>query len=71
VSVALPESIDPEEEIAILWETEGDILKVTASLGDASILVESEIGSDASFVLVQGLPAIMQSVYEAANEEEK
>lgn len=66
----LPESIDPEDEISILWEHTDEGARVTASLGDAKIVVESEEGSEACVVLVQALPAIMNAAYDAMEQEE-
>lgn len=68
--VSLPEGIDPEAEIALTWERNDDIVKVTASLDDATIVVDSQAGSDASHVLVHALPAIMNTAYEAINSQE-
>lgn len=68
--ITVPEGIDPEDEISILWEYTADGTRVTASLGDCKIVVESEDGSDAAIVLVQSLPAIMNAAYDAMNEED-
>jgi len=72
VSVNIPETIDPEDEIAILWERNPERSRVEASLGDAKIVVEStsDLGADAAVVLVQALPTIMQTAYDAMNQEE-
>jgi hypothetical protein len=72
VSVEIPESIDLEDEIAILWERNEDMARVEASLGDAKIVVEStsDLGADAAVVLVQALPTIMQTAYDAMTQEE-
>lgn len=72
MSVQIPETIDPEDEIAILWERNPERSRVEASLGDAKIVVEStsDLGADAAVVLVQALPTIMQTAYDAMNQEE-
>ena len=72
MSVNIPETIDPEDEIAILWERNPERSRVEASLGDAKIVVEStsDLGADAAVVLVQALPTIMQTAYDAMNQEE-
>lgn len=73
MSVQIPESIDLEDEIAILWERNPERARVEASLGDAKIIVEStsDLGADAATVLVQALPTIMQTAYDAMTQEEE
>lgn len=72
MSVQIPETIDPQDEIAILWERNPEMSRVVAELGDAKITVEStsDLGADAAVVLVQTLPTIMQTAYDAMNQEE-
>ena len=72
MSVQIPETIDPEDEIAILWERTPERSQVIAELGDAKIIVEStsDLGADAAVVLVQALPTIMQTAYDAMTQEE-
>lgn len=72
MNVQIPDSIDLEDEIAIFWERNEDMARVTAELGDAKIVVEStsDLGADAAVVLVQALPTIMQTAYDAMEQEQ-
>lgn len=72
MSVQIPDSIDADDEIEILWERGPEMARVVASLGDAKIVVEStsDLGADAAVVLVQALPTIMQTAYDAMEQEQ-
>jgi hypothetical protein len=72
MSVEIPESIDLDDEIAIFWESGPGMARVTAELGDAKITVEStsDLGADAAVVLIQALPTIMQTAYDAMEQEQ-
>lgn len=72
MSIQIPDSINDDDEIAILWERNEDMARVVAELGDAKIVVEStsDLGADAAVVLVQTLPTIMQKAYDAMEQEQ-
>ena len=71
MSVHIPESIEEDDEIGIFWERTPEHAQVIVELGDAKITAEStsDLGADAMVVLVQALPTLMQTAYDAMEQE--
>lgn len=73
MSAELPEGIVPEGEIAITWVRDDLSTKVTATLGEATITVETT--EDSAHVvpwLVGALPTILEAAWaqiEAQNDD--
>lgn len=68
----VPDDIDgPVAEVEINFEPDDLGLKITAVLGEASIVVEhSWDGAEEAAILTQSLPNILMAVQTALNEQE-
>lgn len=71
---ALPPEIDPNDEIAVTWERDEGGIRITAVLGEASILIEASYdGAELVPWLAAALPSILEAAWEGlgANMEEQ
>jgi hypothetical protein len=71
----IPEQTSEPVDVEVNYETDEKGLRVTATLGDAAIMLDHAWGADAAHsatILVNALPNIMTAVQEAihANQEE-
>jgi hypothetical protein len=66
----LPGGLEPSDEIEVTWERDEFSTKVTATLGEASIVVEtSEDGSPIVPWMVAALPSILEAAWSAIESE--
>lgn len=73
MTVQLPVGLNPDDEIAIVYERNEERTQVTTELGGVKIIVsipETEAGLNVGGLLVQALPGIMEAAYQALDEEE-
>lgn len=63
---ALPSHLDPGDEIEVSWERDDISTKVTASLGEASITVETtpEAANTVPW-LISAMPSILEAAWSA------
>jgi hypothetical protein len=69
---ALPPDIAPDDEIQVTWERDDVSTKVTATLGEATITVESshEAGPTVPW-LVASLPNILEAAWAAIEADQE
>lgn len=68
----LPEGVQPGDEVSLTWEHTEDGTKIVASLGEASITVEStEAGAPAVPWLAASLNHILETAWALIEAEEQ
>lgn len=69
---ALPPEISPDDEVEVVWERDEFSTRVTATLGEATIVIEtSEDGTAVLPWLVAALPNILESAWAAIDNDEE
>lgn len=73
MSAALPEGVDPDDEIAVTWEVDDDVTTISLGFGNSEITMRypaTEHDAAMAFALAQMLPLALEQLATAMDEEE-